>query len=51
MLFSRFLYNFVGGPKVNEKAGLEFPVRFRFLKIRFRLFLEEKFGFFGFYGF
>ena len=30
---------------------LEFPVRFRFLEIRFRLFSRKKFEFFGFFGF
>ena len=31
--------------------ALEFPIRFRFLKFRFRFFSEEKFEFFGFFGF
>ena len=34
--------------------ALEFPVRFRFLKFRFRFFFKGKFdfsGFFGFFGF
>ena len=30
---------------------LEFPIRFRFFKIRFRLFFKVKFEFFGFFGF